>query len=60
MQVENEYDIEVAGWKSKIKDAEELHHILGLIKIKHTKKLLESDKKIIEILDQKVNIYILI
>ncbi|XP_020798130.1 gonadal protein gdl [Drosophila serrata] len=55
MQVENEYDIEVAGWKSKIKDPEELEHILGLIKIKHTKKLLESDKKIINILDQKVN-----
>ncbi|KAH8351526.1 hypothetical protein KR059_006219 [Drosophila kikkawai] len=55
LQVENEYDIEVAGWKSKIKDPEELQHILGLIKIKHTKKLLETDKKIINILDQKVN-----
>ncbi|XP_039487222.1 gonadal protein gdl [Drosophila santomea] len=55
MQVENEYEIEVAEWRSKIKDPEELHHILGLMKIKHTKKLVESDKKIIEILDQKVN-----
>jgi len=54
MQAENEYEIEVAEWRSKIKDPEELHHILGLMKIKHTKKLLESDKKIIEILDQKV------
>ncbi|EDV40873.1 uncharacterized protein Dana_GF23703 [Drosophila ananassae] len=54
-QVENEYEIEVAQWRVKIKDPEELHHILGLMKIKHTKKLVESDKKIIEILDQKVN-----
>ncbi|KAH8315882.1 hypothetical protein KR067_003794 [Drosophila pandora] len=54
-QVENEYEIEVAQWRVKIKDPEELHHILGLMKIKHTKKLVESDKKIIEILDQKVD-----
>ncbi|XP_017107804.2 gonadal protein gdl [Drosophila bipectinata] len=54
-QVENEYEIEVAQWRLKIKDPEELHHLLGLMKIKHTKKLVESDKKIIEILDQKVN-----
>nr|CAB58351.1 gdl [Drosophila melanogaster] len=55
MQAENEYEIEVAEWRSKIKDPEELRHILGLMKIKHTKKLHESDTKIIEILDQKVN-----
>ncbi|TDG42841.1 hypothetical protein AWZ03_010750 [Drosophila navojoa] len=53
-QVENEYEIEVADWRGKIKDPEELQHILGLLKIKHTKKLLETDKKIIEVLDQKV------
>lgn len=54
-QVENEYEIEVADWRGKIKDPEELQHILGLMKIKHTKKLLETDKKIIEVLDQKVS-----
>ncbi|XP_023164446.2 gonadal protein gdl isoform X1 [Drosophila hydei] len=54
-QVENEYEIEVADWLVKIKDPEELQHILGLMKIKHTKKLLETDKKIIEVLDQKVH-----
>lgn len=53
-QVENEYEIEVSDWRAKIKDAEELQHILGLMKIKHTKKLLETDKKIVEVLDQKV------
>ncbi|XP_030571038.1 gonadal protein gdl isoform X1 [Drosophila novamexicana] len=53
-QVENEYEIEVADWRGKIKDPEELQHILGLMNIKHTKKLLETDKKIIEVLDQKV------
>ncbi|XP_017138424.1 gonadal protein gdl isoform X2 [Drosophila miranda] len=55
MQVENEYEIEVSDWRAKIKDPEELLHILGLMKLKHSKKLVESDKKIIEILDQKVN-----
>ncbi|EDV97715.1 gonadal protein gdl isoform X1 [Drosophila grimshawi] len=53
-QVENEYEIEVADWREKIKDPEELQHILGLMKIKHTKKLVETDKKIVEVLDQKV------
>lgn len=52
-QVENEYEIEVADWRGKIKDPEELQHILGLMKIKHTKKLLATDKKIVEVLDQK-------
>ncbi|SPP89757.1 gonadal protein gdl [Drosophila guanche] len=55
MQVENEYEIELDDWQAKIKDPEELLHILGLMKLKHSKKLVESDKKIIEILDQKVN-----
>lgn len=55
-QVENEYEIEVADWRGKIKDAEELQHILGLMKIKHTKKLLATDKKIVEVLDQKASI----
>lgn len=55
-QVENEYEIEVSDWRGKIKDPEELQHILGLMKIKHTKKLLETDKKIVEVLDQKVSI----
>ncbi|XP_022233855.2 gonadal protein gdl [Drosophila obscura] len=55
MQVVNEYEIEVNDWRAKIKDPEELLHILGLMKLKHSKKLVESDKKIIEILDQKVN-----
>lgn len=55
-QVENEYEIEVADWRGKIKDPEELQHILGLMKIKHTKKLLATDKKIVEVLDQKASI----
>ncbi|KAH8396999.1 hypothetical protein KR215_007241 [Drosophila sulfurigaster] len=54
-QVENEYEIEVADWRAKIKDPEELQHILGLMKIKHTKKLVETDKKIVEVLDQKAS-----
>ncbi|KAM8708350.1 hypothetical protein ACLKA7_015340 [Drosophila subpalustris] len=54
-QVENEYEIEVSDWRGKIKDPEELQHILGLMKIKHTKKLLETDKKIVEVLDQKAS-----
>ncbi|XP_055904594.1 gonadal protein gdl [Eupeodes corollae] len=53
-QVENEYQIEVQDWASKISDPEELEHILGLMKIKHTKKLKETDMKLIAHLDQKV------
>ncbi|ALC44703.1 gdl [Drosophila busckii] len=53
-QVENEYEIEVSDWRNKIKDAEELQHLLGLMKVKHKKKLLETDKKIVELMDQKV------
>lgn len=53
-QVENEYQIEVQDWASKISDPEELEHILGLMKIKHAKKLRETDMKLIAHLDQKV------
>lgn len=55
-QVENEYQIEVQDWTSKIQDEEELDHILKLIKTKHIKKLKETDMKIIAHLDQKVNL----
>lgn len=54
-QDENKYEIEVANWREKIKDPEELQHILGLLKIKHTKNLLAADKRIVDILDQKVS-----
>lgn len=54
-QDENKYEIEVANWREKIKDPEELQHILGLLKIKHTKNLLAADKRIVDILDQKAS-----
>jgi hypothetical protein len=44
----------VKDWESKIQDPEELEHILALMKIKHTKKLRETDMKLILHLDQKV------
>ncbi|KAH8270636.1 hypothetical protein KR018_012622, partial [Drosophila ironensis] len=53
-QVANGYEIEVAEWRSKIKDPEELDNLLGLMRNKYTRKLRDSDKQIIEILDQKV------
>lgn len=53
-QVENEYQIEVEEWISKIQDKEELEHILALMKIKHKKKLKETDIKLVAHLDQKV------
>ncbi|XP_061396269.1 gonadal protein gdl [Musca vetustissima] len=53
-QVQNEYEIEVQEWISKISDQEELQHILQLMKIKHTKKMKETDMKLIALLDQKV------
>ncbi|KAI8122097.1 Gonadal protein gdl [Lucilia cuprina] len=53
-QVENEYEIEVQEWISKINDQEELQHILELMKIKHNRKLKETDMKLIALLDQKV------
>ncbi|EDW76309.1 uncharacterized protein Dwil_GK15388 [Drosophila willistoni] len=55
LQVENEYEIEVTEWCSKIKDPKELAHLLDLLKAKHVNKLKDADKKIIEVLDQKVN-----
>ncbi|CAD7081036.1 unnamed protein product [Hermetia illucens] len=55
-QVENEYQIEVEEWISKIQDKEELEHILALMKIKHKKKLKETDIKLVAHLDQKIQI----
>lgn len=53
-QVENEHQIEVQNWMSKIQDPEELQHILALMKIKHVKKLRETDQKLVLHLDHKV------
>ncbi|XP_075163366.1 gonadal protein gdl [Haematobia irritans] len=53
-QVQNEYEIEVQEWISKISDPEELQHILHLMKIKHAKKMKETDMKLIALLDEKV------
>lgn len=53
-QVETEHQIEVQNWVSKIQDPEELQHILALMKIKHVKKLKETDQKLVLHLDQKV------
>lgn len=46
--------VEIQEWISKISDAEELEHILALMKIKHAKKLKETDMKLVLHLDQKV------
>ncbi|XP_037031626.1 gonadal protein gdl [Bradysia coprophila] len=53
-QVENEHQIEIQEWIAKIADAEELEHILALMKIKHAKRLKETDMKLVLHLDQKV------
>lgn len=53
-QVENEHQLEVQNWITKIQDPEELQHILALMKIKHVKKLRETDQKLVLHLDQKV------
>ena len=53
-QAEIEHQKEVDGWISKITDAEELQHILALMKIKHKKKMKETDQKLILHLDAKV------
>ncbi|XP_055380410.1 gonadal protein gdl [Condylostylus longicornis] len=53
-QVENENQLEIEQWKEKISDTEELEHIITLLKIKHEKKLKETDIKLIQHLDQKV------
>lgn len=46
--------VEIQEWISKISDPEELEHILALMKIKHAKKLKETDMKLVLHLDQKV------
>lgn len=53
-QSESEHEKEVAGWMEKITDPEELQHILALMKIKHRKKMKETDQKLIAHLDAKV------
>lgn len=53
-QAEIEHEKEVEGWISKISDPEELEHILALMKIKHKKKMKETDQKLILHLDAKV------
>lgn len=53
-EVEGEHAAEVHTWVTKIQDPEELQHILALMKIKHKKKMKETDQKLILHLDQKV------
>lgn len=53
-QADLEHEKEVDGWKAKITDPEELQHILALMKIKHKKKMKETDQKLILHLDAKV------
>lgn len=53
-QAELEHEKEVDGWIAKIRDPEELQHILALMKIKHKKQSKETDEKIILHLDAKV------
>lgn len=48
------FKVEIQEWISKIQDQEELQHILALMKIKHAKKLKETDMKLVLHLDQKV------
>lgn len=54
LQAEAEHNKEVDGWKAKITDPEELEHILALMKIKHKKKMSETDRKLCVHLDAKV------
>lgn len=53
-QAEAEHEKEVQEWITKITDPEELQHILALMKIKHKKKMKETDQKLILHLDAKV------
>lgn len=53
-QIETEHENEINTWMTKIQDAEELEHILVLMKIKHKKQLVETDQKLVLHLDQKV------
>lgn len=51
--------VEIQEWISKITDPEELEHIVALMKIKHNKKLKETDMTLVLHLDQKVIIIML-
>ncbi|XP_053688019.1 gonadal protein gdl [Sabethes cyaneus] len=53
-KVENDHQLEIKQWESKIQDPEELEHIIALMKIKHTKNMKETDMKLVLHLDQKV------
>lgn len=56
-QVQNDHNAEVEHWKNQFaskEDKSELEHILELMDKKHKLKLTETDKKIIEIIDEKV------
>lgn len=53
-QAELENEKEIEDWMVKISDPEELQHILALMKIKHKKKMKETDQKLILHLDAKV------
>lgn len=53
-EIETEHQNEIDTWIAKIQDAEELQHILVLMKIKHKKQLTETDQKLVLHLDQKV------
>lgn len=53
-QIETEHQNEINTWMTKIQDPEELQHILALMKIKHKKRLKETDQKLVLHLDQKV------
>lgn len=41
-------------WQTRIKDTEELSHILHMMKLKHSKQLKEKDMELVVHLDQKV------
>lgn len=45
---------EINIWMGKIRDSEELDHILALMKLKHSKQLREKDMELVLHLDQKV------
>lgn len=53
-QVETDFELEMQEWHSKITDPEELSHIEQLMQVKHSKKMRETDMKLIALLDQKV------
>ncbi|XP_055627753.1 gonadal protein gdl-like [Toxorhynchites rutilus septentrionalis] len=53
-KVENDHQLEIKQWESKIQDPEELEHIVALMKIKHNKNMKETDMKLVLHLDQKV------